>query len=290
MLQQVKGSIFVISKEECMANKINEFSSPLLLVNHTAEKLIEHYNSDFVLLHAIAGQSECTVAGEKICFGAGEYILLARNNFSKIHIFPDKETGIHKGILIRISEEEIQKFFLHNKQAVKHSHIPKLSLYKRLPPHPLLQGLFASVETCLELGYTYNSQKLMLIKIYETLETLVTIEPELYDWFFHTNANLQKINLIDFMNKNFIFNAPLERFAELSGRSLSTFRRDFIKEFGITPSTWLLSRRLEEAYRLIAEEKKKPSEIYLHLGFESLSHFTQSFKNKYSLTPASLLK
>lgn len=271
-------------------NKINKFTYPLLLVNNTSEKIIEHYNSDFVLLHAISGQSECIVAGEKVCFGAGEYILLARNNFSKVHIFPDKETGIHKGILIRISEEEIQKFFLHNKHPLKHTHPHKLSLYKKLPPHPLLQGLFASVETCLDLGYTYDSETLMLIKIYESIETLVTIDPDLYEWLFYTNTNLQKINLADFMNKNYIFNAPLERFAELSGRSLSTFRRDFIKEFGTTPSAWLLSRRLEEAYRLITEERKKPSEIFLHLGFESLSHFTQSFKNKYRFTPASLLK
>lgn len=271
-------------------NKINKFTCPLLLVDHTSEKIIEHYNADFVLLHAIAGQSECTIAGEKILFEAGDYILLARNNFSKIHIFPDRETGIHKGILIRISEDEMQKYFLHKKQAIKHGVAPKMEPYKILPPHPLLQGLFASIEICLTQGYNYDSETMILMKIYESIETLVTVAPELYDWLFYANANLQKINLADFMNKNYIFNAPLERFAELSGRSLSTFRRDFMKEFGTTPSIWLLNRRLEEAYRLITEEKKKPSEIFLHLGFESLSHFTQSFKNKYAVTPASLLK
>lgn len=286
-----KDVIFAFSKEKRMAdaNKINTFTCPLLLVDHTSEKIIEHYNADFVLLHAISGRSECRVAGEKICFGAGDYILLARNNFSKIHIFPDEKSGVHKGILIRISENELQQYFLHKKQPVKHGGASKGSPYKILPDHPLLQGLFASVEICLSQGYAYETGNMARMKIYESIETLVTIDPDLYDWLFHANSNLQKINLADFMDKNYIFNAPLERFAELSGRSLSTFRRDFVREFGTTPSLWLLNRRLEEAYRLIREERKKPSEIFLHLGFESLSHFTQSFKNKYEVTPATLL-
>lgn len=292
MLRKVKGSIFVLAKKIRMTNtnKINTFACPLFLVDNTSEKIIEHYHSDFVLLHAISGRSECTIAGEKIRFGAGDYVLLAPNNFSKIHIFPDKDTGTHKGILIRISEEEIRKYFLHNKQAIKHGGIHKTEPYRLLPPHPLLQGLFASVEICLSQGYRYDSETMILMKLYESIETLVTVAPELYDWLFYANADPGKINLADFMNKNYIFNAPLERFAELSGRSLSTFRRDFIKEFGVTPSAWLLGRRLEEAYRQITAEKKKPSEIYLHLGFESLAHFTRSFKNKYTVTPASLLR
>lgn len=272
------------------ANKINTSACPLLLVDYTSERVIEHYNADFVLLHAISGRSACTVAGERVDFSAGEYVLVARNNFSKIHIYPDEVTGVHKGILIRISEDELQKYFLHNTHPLKHNVAYKTAPYRILPPHPLLQGLFASVEICLSQGYTYDSETMIRMKIYESIETLVTIDPELQEWLFHANKHLQKINLPDFMQKNYIFNAPLERFAELCGRSLSTFRRDFVREFGTTPSLWLLNRRLEEAHRLIAEEKMKPSEVYLHLGFESLSHFTQSFKNKYDVTPASLLR
>ncbi|HEY1202912.1 MAG TPA: AraC family transcriptional regulator [Niastella sp.] len=34
------------------------------------------------------------------------------------------------------------------------------------------------------------------------------------------------------------------------------------------------------------EKKKKPSTIYLDLGFESLSHFSHSFKKKFGKTPS----
>ena len=38
-----------------------------------------------------------------------------------------------------------------------------------------------------------------------------------------------KVDLINFMERNYMFNMPLEKLGYLSGRSLSTFNRDFKK-------------------------------------------------------------
>jgi AraC-like DNA-binding protein len=35
-------------------------------------------------------------------------------------------------------------------------------------------------------------------------------------------------------------------------------------------------------------EKEKPTEIYLEVGFEDLSHFSFSFKKKYGIAPNKL--
>ena len=55
------------------------------------------------------------------------------------------------------------------------------------------------------------------------------------------------------------------------------------------PRVWLEERRLTEAQYLIAQKNRKPSAIYLDLGFESLSHFSHSFKKKFGKTPSKLL-
>lgn len=102
--------------------------------------------------------------------------------------------------------------------------------------------------------------------------------------------SLQRINLKDFMECHYQDNLPLEQLAQASGRSLSTFRRDFLKVFGTTPGKWLLTKRLEEAYVLIKEKKIKPSEFLLDLGFESFSHFSRSFKAYFGIQPSILLK
>jgi len=90
------------------------------------------------------------------------------------------------------------------------------------------------------------------------------------------------------MNRNFKFNVSIERFAYLTGRSLSAFKRDFKATFNETPNHWLVQKRLQEAYFLIEKKNKKPSEIYVDLGFEDLSHFSFAFKKVFGLTPTEL--
>jgi AraC-like DNA-binding protein len=98
----------------------------------------------------------------------------------------------------------------------------------------------------------------------------------------------EKINLEEFMNRNFKFNVSIERFAYLTGRSLSAFKRDFRTIFNQTPNRWLVQKRLQEAYFLISKKNKKASAIYLDLGFEDLSHFSFAFKKLFGLRPTEL--
>lgn len=59
------------------------------------------------------------------------------------------------------------------------------------------------------------------------------------------------------------------------------------KEKPFIYSLWLQDKRLTEAGYLISKGKK-PSDIYLDVGFENLSHFYTSFKNKFGITPIAL--
>jgi AraC family transcriptional regulator, exoenzyme S synthesis regulatory protein ExsA len=61
-----------------------------------------------------------------------------------------------------------------------------------------------------------------------------------------------------------------------------------ISPFRETPNRWLVRKRLQEAYFLIEKSKKKPSDIYLDLGFEDLSHFSLAFKKLFELAPTEL--
>jgi AraC-like DNA-binding protein len=90
------------------------------------------------------------------------------------------------------------------------------------------------------------------------------------------------------MNNNYKFNVSIERFAWLTGRSISAFKRDFEKIFNDTPSHWLVQRRLQESYFLIDKKNKRPSDMYLDLGFEDLSHFSFAFKKLFGLSPSQL--
>jgi AraC family transcriptional regulator, exoenzyme S synthesis regulatory protein ExsA len=125
------------------------------------------------------------------------------------------------------------------------------------------------------------------VKREELLLILMEQQPELAGLFFDFGIPA-KINLEEFMVQNYPFNVSIERFAFLTGRSISAFKRDFRRIFNETPSRWLVLKRLQEAYFLIDQKGLKPSDIYLDLGFETLSHFSFSFKKQFGLTPTAL--
>jgi AraC family transcriptional regulator, exoenzyme S synthesis regulatory protein ExsA len=51
-----------------------------------------------------------------------------------------------------------------------------------------------------------------------------------------------------------------------------------------------LEKRREEAYFLPDKKGQLPSDVYLEVGFEDLSHFSYAFKKMYGISPNQLKK
>jgi len=112
--------------------------------------------------------------------------------------------------------------------------------------------------------------------------------PDKVKTFLFDFSEPYKLDLQKFILRNYHYNVPIEQFAKLTGRSLAAFKRDFASIFQTSPRKWLQEKRLSEAYHLIKQKKIKSSEMYLELGFENISHFYKSFKQKYGVTPGSI--
>src|SRR5258708_2366239 len=133
--------------------------------------------------------------------------------------------------------------------------------------------------------WSEESKKLATLKVNELIELLLQTWPELKSFLFDF-VDPVKQDLETFMLKNFRYNVSLDHFAKLSGRSLTSFKRDFAEVFNTPPAVWLKNKRLSEAYYLIKEKNLKPDDIFHDLGFENISHFYTAFKQKYGMTPA----
>jgi AraC-like DNA-binding protein len=149
--------------------------------------------------------------------------------------------------------------------------------------HPLLQSLFNSLQPYFDLTETLPAD-IAALKVEEAIRVLRTIDPAADGLLGHFEAP-GKLDLVAFMEQNFRFNLPLEKFGYLTGRSLTTFKKDFKNIFGNTPGRWLTQKRLELAHYQIVEQKRKPSEVYLDTGFEDLSHFSFAFKKHFGYNP-----
>ena len=111
---------------------------------------------------------------------------------------------------------------------------------------------------------------------------------ELVTYFCSLRSEPQSVSLRRVMETNYCFNLKLEQYAELSSRSLSAFKRDFQKQFNTTPGKWLLEKRLNHARHLLSNMDKTVGEAAFESGFESPSHFSRSFKERFGISPAAV--
>lgn len=99
----------------------------------------------------------------------------------------------------------------------------------------------------------------------------------------------RKIDLRDFMERNFRSDMSMTEFARVSGRSLSTFKRDFKKMSELSPERWLTDRRLRAALDLL-KRGRRVSDACFDVGFKNVSHFSAIFKKKFGITPGEVRK
>ena len=100
---------------------------------------------------------------------------------------------------------------------------------------------------------------------------------------------MMKIDVLAFMEKNFAADMSMTEFAKASGRSLSTFKRDFKKISPLSPERWLTERRLRAAYEKLNLDSRV-SDVCFDVGFKNVSHFSAIFKKRFGKTPSEIRK
>jgi AraC family transcriptional regulator, exoenzyme S synthesis regulatory protein ExsA len=244
----------------------------------------EQFIPEHIFSYQIAGTLLMNDGNKEYTFNEGDFRFLKRNHLVKF-IKQPPENGEFRGLSIYLDQQTLRNFSMeYGYQAERHHEgnavIPLKSdtLYKSymdsLMPYQQLNRLRQP-----------GNEHLLTLKLREAILILLQTNPELKDVLFDFTAP-GKIDLEAFMIKNFHFNVELQRFAYLTGRSLATFKRDFDKIFHLSPSRWLQQRRLQQAHYLIKEKGKAPSEVYLEVGFEDLSHFSFAFKKTYGVAPS----
>lgn len=106
--------------------------------------------------------------------------------------------------------------------------------------------------------------------------------------FLTDNSKPIKIDLYEFMLHIEVNNYSVQELAQLTGRSLSAFKRDFYEVFQTTPHQWLLNRKIDYAEQVLANKEMKASDIYFMLGFNELSHFSAAFKKVKGVSPSQI--
>lgn len=243
----------------------------------------EQFISEHFFLYLLKGSMRAYDGSKHYMMAPGDYCIARKNHLVRYTKYKDQNE--FEKIIITLDEPFLKLFLERHPQTVNALGNPDSFLF--VPENRLIQSFIHSLEPYYagdqELDQTFAD-----IKREELLLILLKSAPELAGVFFNFGIPA-KIDIEAFMNRNFRFNISLERFAFLTGRSISTFKRDFLKTFGVTPGSWLKRKRLDEAYFRISKQQEKPSEVYLKVGFEDLSHFSFVFKKEFGKNPTDLL-
>ncbi|WP_317173782.1 helix-turn-helix domain-containing protein [Mucilaginibacter rigui] len=243
----------------------------------------EQFVPEHTFCYVIKGTMRLYDGNKTYTFRSGQASLIRKNNL--LRYAKEKVDGEIAKVFITLNESFLKKFQVaHQAEPGK---FRSAEAVLSLPPNELTANFIHSL-----VPY-YKSGKLEPlfadVKREELLLILLKQVPEMAGVLFDYGIP-QKINLEAFMNRNYKFNVSMERFAYLSGRSLSAFKRDFKSIFDDAPNHWLVRRRLAEAYFLIEKKHQRPSDIFVELGFEALSHFSFAFKKHFNLSPSDLLR
>jgi len=237
---------------------------------------------DHILVWLISGETRVIQGGANYMLGAGSIFLIPRNHVATFLNY-SANGHLHQSATMHLTVQMLQRFYAEH-PPVDAGLLPVKVM--DLGKHPLLESCLASLIPYFDMRGSFPA-KIAELKIIEAVSILRIVEPAI-DSILANFETPGKIDLAGFMEKHFMSNLPMGRFGYLTGRSLSTFQRDFKRQFHTTPQRWLTRKRLELAHYKIGEKKERPVDVYLEVGFEDLSHFSFAFKKHFGYSPAEL--
>ncbi|MCU0449581.1 MAG: AraC family transcriptional regulator [Bernardetiaceae bacterium] len=284
MLIKIPGNNKGITKYKSI--KVNDWT---IIESRVFEEqnLQEVLYTEYALGLIIKGSKRIFVADREITVSEGHAVFMKKGIYFTSEIVPiDNE---FKSIIFLFNEGHVKEFFRSYKiEPALHK------VYKESPVFPLItfrmDSLLNSLSQGIEAYFGANSiygNDIMKLKLAEVF--LLSVNADRTNSVLSALTNIyigkDEINLMDLAPEFFLKNLSLRELAKISGRSLSRFKADFKKQFNSSPYKWIKDKRLAHAKFLIENTNLSVTEVCYSIGYESLSHFVKSFKEKYGITP-----
>ncbi|MCX2585648.1 AraC family transcriptional regulator [Pedobacter sp. MR22-3] len=249
---------------------------------HEAEIEGTMFLQEHLLLFVLAGTNKLSYGNQLLYVNQHEMILLKKStvvHYQKIadsnNVFDCMMFSIPDGLL---------KSFLSTSDLMMPSKTETTTVDE--DSHPMNDRLLSFAESL--KPYFYDGEIVLpgqiRLKFMEMLYDVATCNTHLFQQILQLNKPMVAA-IHDVMERHYMSSLTIKDFAYLSGRSLSSFKRDFQQIYNTSPEVWIRNKRLERAKTLLESTALNVSEIGNTLGFENISHFSKVFREKYSCSP-----
>jgi len=242
----------------------------------------EMYLSSVVMLFVLKGRQIISNSdGHKVVIEQGEMLYLAKDMYLVSDFVTEHNT--FEAVLFFMDDTFVEQCAMAN-QKITHTDSPTNTILTLQPSEQIEKYVHSLISV-----YTNSksNHRLLEIKLLEliTLINQQEIGPEFLSSFYRFSSPVKKRDIREFMKNNYLKNLKIEDYALLTGRSTSTFMREFKKLYNTTPNQWLIKQRLEKAHQLLINTDFNVTEAAFEVGYENVSHFINAYKNKYGQTP-----
>ena len=235
------------------------------------------------LLYVVLGGSvRLTCGRQSWTVGKNQMILLRRAQSVSYEKQGSEETGIFESQLFAINDE-LLKDFLTSQQVV----IPAMTEEYGAQVSPMSERLVAY---CWSLAPYFNDPSqvnpgLLRLKVMELLYNVMDCSKNIFRQMLQLRQPV-KTDIHRVVEENYTSPISLDELAYLSGRSLSSFKREFQDIYGEPPARWIREKRLSKAHEMLRSSNLSVADVAYSLGFENPTHFSRIFKQQYGYAPS----
>ena len=235
------------------------------------------------LLYVVLGGSVKLTCGRQTwTVGKNEMILLRRAQSVSYEKQGSEETGLFESQLFAINDE-LLKDFLTSQQV----QIPQMTEELGAQVSPMSDRLVAY---CWSLSPYFNDPSqvnpgLLRLKVMELLYNVMDCSKNIFRQMLQLRQPV-KTDIHRVVEENYTSPISLDELAYLSGRSLSSFKREFQDIYGESPTRWIREKRLSKAQQMLRSSSLSVADVAYSLGFENPTHFSRIFKQQYGYAPS----
>jgi len=244
------------------------------LVNN--EKLITAHSMVYIINGTVHIN---TYEGEEFVVSNGEMLFMPRDSYL---ISDFLKNGQNMEVYLLFFDHNIMLKFLETIETPLEN---KSSICK-LEVNQNIEQYFQNIEA-MDFNTPHNKQ-LLESKLLEFLH-LLTQKDTIKLTLDTSERGKQKREIDELMLKHYDKDISIAEFAALSGRSLSTFNREFKQKHAISPKKWIIKCKMKQAHTLL-KEGMNVTDVAFEIGYKNVSNFIKAYKERYGQTPKVMQK
>ena len=242
--------------------------------------------SEACFAYIMEGDDQLLSEREALKAEAGQVILsLCGNTVGQM--IAEQEAGKMSTIVVHFHKDQLLKIYENSKPPLwKELETPVVRYVVQTAASALVKQYFDGIVHLFRHRAAVNEDMLVL-KLKEIILLLMQTQnsPQISQ-IMNSLFSERTFSFKELIDAHVCLPVSIEDLAQLTNRSLSSFKREFKKIYNTTPGNYIIEKRTEKVADLLTISDESISHIGYQCGFMSAAHLSRVFKSKYGVTPS----